>query len=99
MTTNLQVFTKKKKKEFLNEFCVRLQTKFHLTYFWSWKPKLVIKEFENFLTQAIQEAFLLGADVHKIGQHGAVGFLTKKGRICTECGLPIKEKRGKNETK
>jgi hypothetical protein len=28
-------------------------------------------------------------DPHTIGFHGAVGFDTKKGGICVECGMPI----------
>ncbi len=28
-------------------------------------------------------------DVHKIGEHGAVGFVTKEGRICAECNEKI----------
>ena len=27
---------------------------------------------------------------HKIGYHGAIGLVTKKGRICAECGRKIK---------
>lgn len=27
--------------------------------------------------------------IHKIGRHGAVGFVTAKGRICAECNEPI----------
>ena len=26
---------------------------------------------------------------HKIGEHGAVGFLTSKGIVCAECGKEI----------
>lgn len=29
-------------------------------------------------------------DVHRIGEHGAVGFVTPEGLICAECGKPIK---------
>lgn len=29
--------------------------------------------------------------IHKMGPHGAIGFLTKQGRICAECYKPIKE--------
>ena len=28
---------------------------------------------------------------HKIGYHGAVGWVTPEGTICAECGKPIKE--------
>jgi len=28
---------------------------------------------------------------HKIGEHGAVGFVTREGRICAECNEPIIE--------
>lgn len=30
---------------------------------------------------------------HKIGLHGAVGLLTKRGSICTECGKIIRRKK------
>lgn len=29
-------------------------------------------------------------NLHKIGEHGAVGFVTKNGRICAECGKKVK---------
>jgi transcription elongation factor Elf1 len=29
--------------------------------------------------------------IHKIGEHGAVGWETQQGRICAECNEPIKE--------
>ena len=33
---------------------------------------------------------ILEDELHKIGVHGAVGFVTKKGLICAECNRPIK---------
>jgi hypothetical protein len=31
-------------------------------------------------------------EIHRIGEHGAVGWLNKDGsRTCAECGKPIKE--------
>lgn len=29
--------------------------------------------------------------IHKVGEHGAVGLLTKKGLICAECSKKIKK--------
>ena len=39
------------------------------------------------LNKALQkQAKKLEKNLHKIGEHGAVGFVTKNGWICAECG-------------
>lgn len=62
------------------------------------KPNLTYHKLLMFFLQSIQEAFILGADVYKIGQHGAVRIVTRNRDICGECGLPVEEikpKKGK----